>query len=250
MARRLLGTTHGQVVEGRGNSSREAELYALVNDASQTKGLLPMLMEFDVKLDGAACADVFAAHTAGGLDRTRHTDVQCFRFRMRALRSASKKNHVDTNVGLADILRSCSNRTRVLVMEVEGALDRSRRLRSGDRRMYRYVQTQVAHIDVRCSARFSSLSNACRAICQSRCSLVFDSSPDLGTHTLPHCDLSVAWEKARWCRSHSPMLSQQRSESDVSVLITRNMLEFRDPALHGPGSRIVVSYPGEADGVF
>ena len=42
-----------------------------------------------------------------------------------------------------------------------------------------------------------------------------------------------------------PVLSLQRSESDVSVWITGKMLDLRDSALLDPGSPIVVSYPGE-----
>jgi hypothetical protein len=60
-------------------SSGEAELYALVKGAYQTKGLISMLVDMGHTLDGKVCTDASAAigivHRRG-LGKVKHLDVQ------------------------------------------------------------------------------------------------------------------------------------------------------------------------------
>ena len=60
-------------------SSGEAELYAMVKGASQTKGLIAMLNDFGYAVNAKVCTDANAAigivHRQG-LGKTRHVDVQ------------------------------------------------------------------------------------------------------------------------------------------------------------------------------
>ena len=60
-------------------SSGEAELYAPTKGARPTKGIISMLVDFDLNLDGKVCMDASAAigiSNRRGLGRTRHLDVQ------------------------------------------------------------------------------------------------------------------------------------------------------------------------------
>eukprot|EP00974_Lingulodinium_polyedra_P076438 7397409-Lingulodinium_polyedra.AAC.1 len=60
-------------------SSGEAELYALVRGATQTKGLMAMAKDYDLKLEGRLHTDATAAIGMAfrrGLGKTRHIDVQ------------------------------------------------------------------------------------------------------------------------------------------------------------------------------
>ena len=62
-----------------GISSGEAELYAFIKGASQTKGIISMLVDFGLTLNGTVCTDASAAMGISlrrGLGRTRHLDVQ------------------------------------------------------------------------------------------------------------------------------------------------------------------------------
>ena len=55
-------------------SSGEAELYALIKSASQTKGIISMLVDYGLTLDGTVCTDASAAMGIpfrSGLVRTR-----------------------------------------------------------------------------------------------------------------------------------------------------------------------------------
>ena len=60
-------------------SSGEAELYAMVKGAAQTKGLISMINDYGLKFDACVCSDASAAigivHRQG-LGKTRHIQVQ------------------------------------------------------------------------------------------------------------------------------------------------------------------------------
>ena len=60
-------------------SSGKAELYALIKGASQTRGIISMLVDFCLTCDGTVCTDASAAMGIScrrALGRTRHLDVQ------------------------------------------------------------------------------------------------------------------------------------------------------------------------------
>ena len=60
--------THDQVMEHDQHtiaiSSGEAELYAMVKGAAQTKGLMSMIQGYDIKLDGRVRAQMLLQHSA------------------------------------------------------------------------------------------------------------------------------------------------------------------------------------------
>ena len=60
-------------------SSGEAELYAMVKGASQTKCLMSMMLDYGLEVDAKVCSDVSAAIGIAhrrGLGKTRHSQVQ------------------------------------------------------------------------------------------------------------------------------------------------------------------------------
>ena len=96
-------------------SSGEAELYALTKGASQTNGIISILMDFDLNLDGKVCTDASAAIGISyrrGLGRTRHLDVQDLWIQDEITQGRLKLEKVGTKNNPADIL------TKVLPRDV------------------------------------------------------------------------------------------------------------------------------------
>ena len=88
-------------------SSGEAELYALVKGAGQTKGIMSMLRDFGMEFDGKVCTDASAAIGISfrkGLGRTRHIDVQYLWIQEEIAEGRLKLVKVNTKENPADLL--------------------------------------------------------------------------------------------------------------------------------------------------
>ena len=98
-------------------SSGEAELYALIKGASQTKGIISMLMDFGLTFDGTVCTDASAAMRISfreGLGRTRHLDVQYLWIQEEVAEGRLKVDKVGTTENPADILTKAVGRDVML----------------------------------------------------------------------------------------------------------------------------------------
>ena len=98
-------------------SSGEAELYALIKGASQTKGIISMLMDFGLIFDGTVCTDASAAMGISfrrGLGRTRHLDVQYLWIQEEVAEGRLKVDKVGTTENPADILTKAVGRDVML----------------------------------------------------------------------------------------------------------------------------------------
>ena len=88
-------------------SSGEAELYALVKAAAQTKGIMAMLADFGISVSGMVLTDASAAlgmvHRQG-LGRTRHIDVQYLWVQQEVLSQRLQVQKVGTRENVADFL--------------------------------------------------------------------------------------------------------------------------------------------------
>ena len=96
-------------------SSGEAELYALVKAASQAKGLVANLADFEIKCNAVVKTDSTAAlgivHRRG-LGRTRHIDVQFLWVQQEVGKKTHEVQNVPTDAKPADML------TKVVPAEV------------------------------------------------------------------------------------------------------------------------------------
>jgi len=88
-------------------SSGEAELYAMVKGAAQTKGLMAMMNDFGLKIGAKICTDASAAigivHRQG-LGKTRHIDVQYLWIQTEVNEGRLKVSKVATSSNPADLL--------------------------------------------------------------------------------------------------------------------------------------------------
>ena len=88
-------------------SSGEAELYALMKAAAQTKGMIAILCDFGINVEGIVLTDASAelamAHREG-LGRTRRVEVQHLQIQHETARNNLAVNKVGTHDNLADIL--------------------------------------------------------------------------------------------------------------------------------------------------
>jgi hypothetical protein len=88
-------------------SSGEAELYALIKGAAQSKGLAAMLADYDVLVDATVCTDASAAigivHRKG-LGKTRHIHVQYLWVQCEVSEERLKVEKVSTHENPADLL--------------------------------------------------------------------------------------------------------------------------------------------------
>ena len=88
-------------------SSGEAELYALLKAAAQTKGVMAVLCDFDIEVQGTVLTDASAAlgivHREG-LGKTRHVEVQYLWIQQEVARTNLKVAKVNTHNNLADML--------------------------------------------------------------------------------------------------------------------------------------------------
>ncbi len=88
-------------------SSGEAELYAILKGASQTKGLMSMLLDYSYELTGTVKTDASAAIGMAhrqGLGRTRHIDVQYLWIQSEVADNTLKIDKVRTDDNVADLL--------------------------------------------------------------------------------------------------------------------------------------------------
>ena len=92
-------------------SSGEAELYALVKGAVQTKYAISLAMDFGIELDGHVRTDSNAAigitHRSGLGGRTRHVQVQYLWVQGAVSRGEIKVEKVRGEDNLSDILTKC-----------------------------------------------------------------------------------------------------------------------------------------------
>ena len=88
-------------------SSGEAELYAMVKGAAQTKGLTSMIQDYGLKFGGCVCSDVSAAigivHRQG-LGKTRRIQVQYLRMQSEVADGRVKVEKVGTDVNPARLI--------------------------------------------------------------------------------------------------------------------------------------------------
>ena len=88
-------------------SSGEAELYALLKAAAQTKGMMAVLADFGIKVQGTVLTDASAAlgivHREG-LGKTRHIEVQYLWIQQEIAKKSFQVTKVGTHDNLADIL--------------------------------------------------------------------------------------------------------------------------------------------------
>ena len=88
-------------------SSGEAELYAMIKGAAQTKGLISMLQDYGLKFDGRVCSDASAAiglvHRQG-LGKTRHIQVQYLWMQAEVAEKRLQVKKVVTDYNPADLL--------------------------------------------------------------------------------------------------------------------------------------------------
>ena len=88
-------------------SSGEAELYALLKAAAQTKGLMAIFADFGIKVEGTVLTDASAALGMAhreGLGRTKHIEVQYLWIQQETARKNLRITKVGTHDNLADIL--------------------------------------------------------------------------------------------------------------------------------------------------
>jgi len=96
-------------------SSGEAELYAMVKGAAQTKGLISMINDYGFRFDACVCSDASAAigivHRQG-LGKTRHIQVQYLWMQAEVADGRMKVQKVRTDDNPADLMtKSLSNET-------------------------------------------------------------------------------------------------------------------------------------------
>ena len=96
-------------------SSGEAELYAMVKGAAQTKGLISMINDYGLRFDACVCSDATAAigivHRQG-LGKTRHIQVQYLWMQAEVADGRMKVQKVRTDDNPADLMtKSLSNET-------------------------------------------------------------------------------------------------------------------------------------------
>ena len=92
-------------------------MYALIKGASQTKGIMSMLMNFDLTFDGTVCTDASAAmgiSNRRGLGRTRHLNVQYLWIQEEVAEGRLKVDKVGTKENSADILTKAVGRDVML----------------------------------------------------------------------------------------------------------------------------------------
>ena len=91
-------------------SSGEAELYALLKGAAQTKGTMSYLKDWDITAEGLVRTDASAAigivHRQG-LGKTRHIEVQYLWIQSEIQNDKLKVTKVGTNENPADLLTKC-----------------------------------------------------------------------------------------------------------------------------------------------
>ena len=94
-------------------SSGEAELYALVKGAAQTRGLMSMLADFGRVVTAEVCTDASAAIGMAhrqGLGKTRHVDVQYLWIQAEVAEGRLAVKKVGTKDNLADIFTKALSR--------------------------------------------------------------------------------------------------------------------------------------------
>ncbi len=105
-------------------SSGEAEFYAVLRGAAQTKGLMSMLMDFGLQLDGMIRTDASAALGMAhrqGLGKTRHIEVQYLWTQEEIQRETLAMKQVGTDENMADLLtKSLKPETMLRHMEALG----------------------------------------------------------------------------------------------------------------------------------
>ena len=105
-------------------SSGEAEFYAVLRGAAQTKGLMSMLMDFGLQLDGMIRTDASAALGMAhrqGLGKTRHIEVQYLWIQEEIQRETLAMKKVGTDENMADLLtKSLKPETMLRHMEALG----------------------------------------------------------------------------------------------------------------------------------
>ena len=93
-------------------SSGEAELYAMVKGAAQTKGLISMINDYGLKFDACVCSDASAAigivHRQG-LGKTRHIQVQYLWMQAEIADGRMKVQKVRTDDNPADLMTKTLN---------------------------------------------------------------------------------------------------------------------------------------------
>lgn len=88
-------------------SSGEAELYALVRGAAQTKGLVSMLADFGVRAGAIVCSDSSAAIGIShrkGLGKTRHIQVQDLWIQEELMKKRMQVKKIGTHQTPADMM--------------------------------------------------------------------------------------------------------------------------------------------------
>jgi len=88
-------------------SSGEAELYAMVKGAAQTKGLISMIHDYGMNFEGCICSDASAAigivHRQG-LGKTRHIQVQYLWMQAEVGDGRMKVQKIHTDANPADLM--------------------------------------------------------------------------------------------------------------------------------------------------
>ena len=94
-------------------SSAEAELYALVKGASQTKRLISLMTDWGYTLAADVCSDASAAIAIShrkGLGKMRHVEVQYLWVQDEVAEGRMKIHKVDTRNNPADLLTKALSR--------------------------------------------------------------------------------------------------------------------------------------------
>ena len=88
-------------------SSAEAELYALVKGAAQTKGLISLIRDFGIELEAVVCSDASAALSIvqrQGLGKLRHVEVQYLWVQGEVAEKRLKVFKVGTHDNITDLM--------------------------------------------------------------------------------------------------------------------------------------------------
>ena len=97
-------------------SSGEAELYAMLKGATQSKGLMSMMADFGESVEATVCSDASAAIGIAhrqGLGKTRHIEVRYLWIQQEIKEGKVNVKKVGTDSNPADLLTKALNRDKI-----------------------------------------------------------------------------------------------------------------------------------------
>ena len=105
-------------------SSGEAELYAMLKGATQSKGMMSMLGDFGASVEATVCSDASAAIGIAyrrGLGKTRHIEVQYLWIQREVADGKLQLEKVSTDANPADLLTKALNSEKIAAVASIGA---------------------------------------------------------------------------------------------------------------------------------